>query len=87
MIPKPKRIVDKKLLAEVRKARCCVAGCTEHAEVAHMKSRGSGGDDVSSNVSPLCRCHHAEQHAVGWVTFRAKHPEVRSWQELMEDAV
>jgi hypothetical protein len=81
-VPKPQRIRDEKLLAEVRRAGCCVRRCSLGAEAAHVKSKGSGGDDLPENVSPLCHWHHAEQHTIGWKKFREKYPEVRTWAEI-----
>lgn len=84
MILLAKRIVDNKLLDEVRRAYCCVNGCGRKAQAAHIKSRGAGGDDVSGNVAPLCWLHHSEQHTLGWPRFLQRYPEVRSWQQLKE---
>jgi hypothetical protein len=78
-----KRIVDKKLLAEVRQHPCCVAGCRNKAQAAHIKSKGSQGDDIEENLMPLCESHHEfEQHIIGWRRFREKHPEVANYAEL-----
>jgi hypothetical protein len=83
-VPKPQRIVDRKLLAEVRQAPCCIRDCMERAEPAHIKSRGAGGDDTPENVSPICHGHHMEQHTLGWPEFRRRHPEAKSWAEILE---
>jgi hypothetical protein len=42
--------------------------CEGPVEVAHRKSRGAGGK-WRDNCYGLCRGHHAEQHAVGLITF------------------
>lgn len=78
LLSKPKRIRDPELLAEVRGSPCCV--CGRYAEPAHVKSRGSGGDDVPENIVPLCRIHHTIQHAMGWKRFKEKYP-VKTWGE------
>jgi hypothetical protein len=41
------------------------------SEAAHVRSRGAGG--TAADLVPLCRRHHAEQHAVGVDTFQARH--------------
>jgi hypothetical protein len=83
MIITPKRIVNEKLLAEVRQQPCCVAGCRNKAQAAHIKSRGAGGSDVPKNLVPICESHHEfEQHIIGWRRFREKHPEVANYAEL-----
>jgi len=83
MLRKPRRIFDPELLAEIRKAKCCIAGCCHQAEPAHIKSRGAGGDDIPENLVPLCTWHHTgEQHVIGWRKFREKHPEVKTWAEI-----
>lgn len=82
-VPKPKRIVDKKLLKTYHDKFCLL--CSEKATPAHIKTRGSGGDDVDFNLMPLCRWHHSEQHARGWKKFAGAHPriawalEARGW--------
>jgi hypothetical protein len=79
LIPKPRRIKDSQLLTEVRGSPCCI--CGRPADPAHIKSRGSGGNDVPENIVPLCRVHHTLQHALGWKRFTEKYP-VRTWAEL-----
>lgn len=36
---------------------------------AHLRSRGSGGGDEATNVIPLCRFCHSEQHQMGLRAF------------------
>lgn len=58
MIPKPKRIVNKKLLKEMRLPYCELCGNSFNTEVHHIVSRAAGGDDVRENLVCLCfRCH------------------------------
>jgi hypothetical protein len=38
-------------------------GCVEGFDVHHIASRGSGGDDVLSNLICLCRKHHEMAHS------------------------
>lgn len=60
----------------------CVVGqrhgfslCEMPIEVAHLKHRGIGGKNVPwlANTYPLCRRHHAEQHALGVLSWQRKH--------------
>lgn len=56
--------------------KCIV--CLKPAEHHHVKSRGSGGGDESSNLMPLCRTHHTEIH---WSRnkFVEKYRKVCEW--------
>jgi len=85
LFQKRKRIIDPDLLALVRKEKCCVGYCTCKAEAAHVKTRGSGGDDVPENLMPLCKWHHAEQHIIGWQSFKTRHPEVKTFDQILAE--
>jgi len=86
VLQKKLRKKDPDLLAEVRREKCCIDGCRNPAEAAHIKSRGSGGDDDPKNIVPLCHWHHVgEQHVIGWRRFRERHPEVRTFAEIKEE--
>lgn len=65
------------LLAEIKSKSCQVCG-KRPVDPCHVKSVGSGGPDTPSNIIPLCRWHHSEQHAKGWITFLKKNPAL-SW--------
>lgn len=69
--PKRKRVVDKKLLKEVRELGCLICGRVE--EVHHRKTRGAGGGDVLENLMPLCRSHHVEIGQIGETKFLIKY--------------
>lgn len=72
---KNKRIVNRSFLDTFHNMNCLACnrrGC----DPAHIKSRGSGGDDVYENVMPLCRIHHTEQGAIGWFRMADKHFKV-----------
>lgn len=56
--------------------------CRGPSDPCHIKTRGSGGDDVESNLIPMCRQHHTEQGQIGWVRFCAKYPKAEN--ELAE---
>lgn len=82
--PKSKRLQSQAALNEFRGKPCLV--CGNPSDPAHIKTRGSGGNDSPENILPLCRRHHTEQHAVGFVRFIEKHPvmehhlRARGWE-------
>lgn len=64
MIEKPKRIKDTKLLDRIRNngySRCQVCG-QRPSQTHHIKSKGSGGGDVSENIVRLCFICHGHAH-------------------------
>jgi hypothetical protein len=74
---KPKRIFDLALLKTYRDMPCAcrpphIGQVTGH----HIKSKGSGGDDVPSNIIPLCMSHHSEIHTIGSKKMMEKHPQL-----------
>lgn len=79
--PKPKRVVDKKLLAKVKAMPCLVCG-KGPSDPDHIVTRGAGGGDEAHNVWPLCRTHHTERHKIGLHTFIAKYQQARGWLKL-----
>jgi hypothetical protein len=69
--PKQKRIVDKELIEQILDEQgCCLIGfdgrfgkCFGNDRLPHhIKSRGSGGDDVRGNIIRVCLHHHQEIH-------------------------
>lgn len=55
--PKEKRIENKKVLKD-KKCMCEFCGRRGYTEKHHVKTKGSGGDDVAENLIELCRrCH------------------------------
>ena len=55
MIAKHKRIVNKKLLNEMKAIDYCErCGNTRYIENAHIISRGAGGPDIRENIARLC---------------------------------
>jgi len=76
--PKPKRIkATGKAMEELRmevfhrdQGRCQMCGryaSWESGHLAHIKSRGAGGDDVPENCRWLCfDCHIGVEHGVRW---------------------
>lgn len=55
--PKQARIENKKLLHD-KKGICQQCGRKGYTEKHHIKTKGSGGDDVEENLIEVCRiCH------------------------------
>lgn len=75
MHPKSKRKVDRKLLDEYRDKPCKIMNYECHGQVVahHVKTKGSGGEDVESNLWPLCVFHHKAVHSLGVYTFKVKY--------------
>jgi hypothetical protein len=78
MLTKPQRIEDEELLARRRIEACWVCGRASRADLrnqaSHIKTRGSGGDDLEWNVISKCARCHSEWGTVGAVTFIKRHP-------------
>lgn len=56
-LPKQARIKNKKLLND-KKGICQQCGKRTKTEKHHIKTKGSGGDDVEENLIEVCRvCH------------------------------
>ncbi len=62
MFPKPKRIKDKKAIEAARKPFCEVCRKCNRTTVHHIKTVGSGGDDVPENLISLCVVCHTKAH-------------------------
>jgi 5-methylcytosine-specific restriction endonuclease McrA len=77
MLPKPKRIVNREVLDQVKRLRC--AGCAKYppSDPAHIRSVGAGGDDVWDNLLPLCRECHNLQHSAGWKFLIMKREQIK----------
>ena len=55
--PKQARNKNKKLLQE-KKGICQQCGKYGYTEKHHIKTKGSGGDDIEENLTEVCRiCH------------------------------
>jgi hypothetical protein len=63
---KNKRIKDRELLDSYRSKPCVVCYFHHTTVAAHIRSVGAGGDDIATNLLPLCYAHHREQHDKGW---------------------
>jgi hypothetical protein len=65
-------------LDALRLRPCLVCGI-QPTDIAHVKTRGSGGSDETHNLMALCRMHHSAQHQMGIVTFARKNWSVFEW--------
>lgn len=80
MLPKPKRLENEQLLEAFRLMPCAACGARP-SDPDHIKTRGAGGEDIESNILPLCRRHHTQRHTIGWFRFCGLFPKV--YRELM----
>jgi hypothetical protein len=62
----------------IRSQRCLVTNSL-YVDVAHVKSRGSGGTDDLWNLMPLSREIHHIQHQIGILSFIRKYPSVAAY--------
>jgi len=60
--PKKPRIKNKKLLKD-KKRICQFCGRRDYTDKHHIKTKGSGGDDIKENLVELCRKCHSLVHA------------------------
>lgn len=81
-LSKSNRKQDKEVLESFYEKSCLVCG-KFGCDPAHIKTKGSGGDDEKNNLMPLCRIHHIEQHKIGIVTFIKKYQSVYSYVERL----
>lgn len=79
---KIKRIIDEELLDVVRSLPCVACNKPPPNHAHHLFSKGSGGDDVASNIISLCFSDHREIHDHGLTAMADKYPSVRYWLEL-----
>lgn len=78
---KSKRIVNKKLIRQLKETKRCIICNIILPDMHHVTSVGAGGDDVVHNLMPLCRIHHVKIHTIGIKRMCDHHPEVRRWLE------
>lgn len=62
----------------IKSMKCLVCG-SPHVDVAHVKTRGSGGNDNLWNLMPLCRRDHSLQHSMGIISFSQKYISVSTY--------
>jgi hypothetical protein len=66
MIPKPKRVVDKRAIEAARKPWCEIDGRAAYGEPHHIVTRGANGPDHKLNLVQLCfSCHYEKIPAAG----------------------
>lgn len=80
MFQKSKRIIDEELLARVRRRSCEACGRVSTKDnpnqACHIKTRGSGGDDIESNLYTGCMiCHDLQGKS--WFKIFEKYPFFR----------
>lgn len=73
---KTKRVKSEKNLKRIRNSPCLACGKIP-SDVAHIKSKGSGGGYEEFNLIPLCRSDHIISHKLGWARFLEMHPHVK----------
>lgn len=69
----PRRVTDNSVLDQRRLEPCWICG-DKNVDASHIKTRGSGGDDILQNVVAKCRRHHVEWGQIGWSKFFEKYP-------------
>jgi len=63
MLPKPKRLRDKRAIEAARKPYCELCGRADMGlQVHHVVSRGSGGPDMPENLITFCASCHTLAH-------------------------
>lgn len=75
MIPfsKKKRVRNQKLLDEFRSiGRCIACGSDDNIQVHHIKTKGTGGGDVPSNLLVVCFACHRAIHDQGNRFYKTK---------------
>jgi len=55
---------------------CQACGSIDVVDVAHIKSRGAGGDESESNTILLCRRDHGYQHQSGFYKLSLLRPKI-----------
>lgn len=72
---KQERIVSKENRDRVAREGCSVwsaGGCWGRSVSHHLKTRGAGGDDRTSNLLPACPNHHRMIHDIGTAAFAGR---------------
>lgn len=73
------RTQNKGLLKKYQSKPCVLEGSDCYGNVAghHIKTKGSGGDDIDINIIPLCSGHHTLRddsvHRMGVLSFYEHH--------------
>lgn len=54
-------------------------GCFGEVCAHHIKTKGSGGDDVPYNLIPLCMKHHEEIHKTSIIRMAVEYPGIHNY--------
>lgn len=76
MIEKNTRISNPDLLEKFRRRKCQLCGKSP-VDACHIKTKGSGGDDVEWNLLSMCRNCHNLQHLWGFYKLCEQFPFLR----------
>lgn len=79
-VSKKKRIIDTELIEFIKTIPCIICGRLP-SDAHHLTSIGAGGDDIATNLMPLCRQDHSLIHAIGLGTFIRKYSACKIWLE------
>jgi len=71
------RITNKELCESYREKPCVVCGTQNEVCGHHIRTKGSGGDDIEENLIPLCFQHHTEIHQIGLTRFCKKYSNAK----------
>lgn len=78
MLSKPKRIINKELIEELKLKQCQF--CYSNAEtVHHLLTVGHGGPDIEWNLVPICHRDHEKIHKVGINGMIEVNPKFKWW--------
>lgn len=80
---KTKRIENKELIKSIKEQSCLICNKSP-VDVHHLTTKGAGGDDVESNLVPICRKHHSELHQYGLGKFSWKYPRIKEFLVKMK---
>lgn len=69
---KIKRIENRELIEKLKGLPCSICDASP-VDIDHVTTRGAGGNDIESNLLPLCRMHHTEKGTIGVTTFFEKY--------------
>lgn len=78
---KQKRIVNKKLIEEVKRKNCQACYMEPPVDAHHVKSKKTGGHDIEQNLMPLCRRCHTTVHTKGLTFMSSINEPVEKWLE------
>lgn len=71
------RIIDEDVLSKFRNRPCDICNRSAPSDPHHIKTVGSGGDDIHINILSLCRTCHRNLHDLGYGTMIEKYPKLK----------